>query len=129
MMTRTPPTPTPTPSPIFAPEDSPPGPDVVGIAVGEGDEEGLVVGAAVVVGSIEELEIVVEFGFCVVSVPFTTKSPSPALQQSTEPSPTPSHQLPSSHGVIATSLIPVPFTKSLIHAGLVHVGSVQLSRQ
>jgi hypothetical protein len=102
---------------------------VVGIAVAEGDEEGLVVGAAVVVGSIEELEIVVEFGFCVVSVPFTTKSPSPALQQSTEPSPTPSHQLPSSHGVIATSFTPVPFTKSLIHAGLVHVGSVQLSRQ
>jgi hypothetical protein len=73
------------------PEDSPPGPDVVDIALAEGDEEGLVVGVVVVVGgtdivvdNIEELEMVVEFGFCVVSVPSTTKSPSPALQQSTE---------------------------------------------
>ena len=126
------PTPMPTPSPIFVPEDSPPGPDVVDIALAEGDEKELVVGVAVVaiiVDDIEELERVVEFGFCVVSVPFTTKSPSPALQQSTEPSPTPSHQLPSSHGVIATSVTPVPFTKSLIHAGSSHVGSVQLSRQ
>jgi hypothetical protein len=124
------PTPIPTPSPIFVPEDSPPGPDVVGIALAEGDDEGLVVGVAiVVVDNIEELELVVESGFCVVSLPFTTKSPSPALQQPTEPSPTPSHQLPSSHGVIATSSIPVPFTKSLIHAGSSHVGSVQLSRQ
>ena len=130
-MARTNPIPTPTPIPIFPPEDGPPGPDVVGIAVAEGDEEGLVIGVAVavVVGNIEELEVVVEFGFCVVSVPFTTKSPSPALQQSTEPLPAPLHQLPSSHGVIATSVILVPFTKSLIHAGLAHVGSVQLSRQ
>jgi hypothetical protein len=86
------PTPIPTPSPIFLPEDSPPGPDVVDIALAEGDEKELIVGVAVViivVDSIEELEIVVEFGFCVVSVPFTTKSPSPALQQSIEPSSAP----------------------------------------
>src|SRR5277367_1163686 len=98
-MTRTAlaPIPRPTPSPIFAPEDSPPGPDVVDAALAEGDEEGLVVGIAIVgiavvvgvavvvgdavvgVDDVEELELAVEFGFSVVSVPLTTKSPSPAL--------------------------------------------------
>ena len=78
------PSPIPTPSPILAPEDSPPGADGVDIALAEGDEKGLVVGVAVV-DNMEKVEVVVAFGFCVVSVPSTTKSPSPALQQCTEP--------------------------------------------
>ena len=61
MMARIAPTPTPrpTPSPIFAPDDSP---DLewLGIAVAEGDEEGLAVGVDVdltgVVDNIVELE-------------------------------------------------------------------------
>jgi hypothetical protein len=63
------PTPIPSPSPILAPKDSPPDRGVeVGFMEEVEEEEGAVV------------EMEVGLGFCIVSLPFTTKSPFPPLQ-------------------------------------------------
>jgi len=79
-----PPTPIPTPSPILAPKDSPLDGDITEVELAEREGEAVII---LVVVDIGELEVML--GFCVVSVPFTIKSPSPALQQSSALSPSP----------------------------------------
>lgn len=83
MITRTaiPPTPIPTPSPILAPKDSPLGGDIIEVELAEGEGGGVItVVVVIVVVDMEGLEAVL--GLCVVSVPFTIKSPFPFSQHS-----------------------------------------------
>ena len=87
MITRTAivPTSIPTPRPILAPKDSPLDGDVVGVGLVEEEEGAVVIIMVIVVVEIEEMEV--GLGFCVVSVPFTTKSPFPPLQHANALSP------------------------------------------
>jgi hypothetical protein len=70
----------------LAPKDSPLDGDVVEVGLIE-EEEGAVVVIIIVVVEIEEMEV--GLGFCIVSVPFTTKSPFPPLQHANALSPSP----------------------------------------